>query len=151
MRHNAPADLTGWRPVTADDEVLYYVPDRGAKVVKVAEMPELIETWSSAEGLEGRARVVEAAAIAAGWKLKTPRWSRWRLGAGDHTTVSLSLVDPSDGHVEAAGMWTDGKWDHGAHATPDGFPKRIGYRQLRDLAALPPGRYYEDPGVESDD
>lgn len=150
MTHNAPADLTGWRPVRDGDLTLYHVPDLGQKVRKIAVAPEVILAWSSISDLPTPVLRVEKAAIAAGWKLRLPRWSRWKLGAEERTTVSLSLVDPADGHVEAVGLWTDGRWDSGLHAAPGRFPRRIGYRQLRALADLPPGRYYED-SEETDD
>lgn len=150
MTHNAPADMTGWRPVRDGDLTLYHVPDLGQKVKKITLVPELIETWASVDEPPKPMARVTAAASAAGWTYLVPRWSRWQLGGAEHETVSLSLVDPADGHVEAVGLWTDGRWDSGFHAAAGHFPRRIGYRQLRALADLPPGRYYED-SEETDD
>lgn len=106
--------------------------------------------WFGPEILDRAARRVYDRAVAAGWKIPDVRYSSWFVNEVHHVSTGFGLVDPDDGHGEAEGIWTDGRWDNGRHFEEGRFPRRIGYRQFAALAELPPGRYAEEGGDDDD-
>lgn len=111
----------------------------------------LSTTWTADPGdLDGVPRRVYDFAIAAGWKVPGVRRSRWTKRGVEHASAGFGLVDPSDGHREADAVWTDGKWDNGAHHRAGYLSTRIGFRAFNALAKLPPGRYVDEEGDDDD-